>query len=360
MHHTRTTRGHRSLAAAAFAGAAALVAAGCGASGGGSGKDAGNSGESKPTSLPVAAKTRSVDWVESGRHTAHKLRVTPKLARGAESDLKHVKLDDDLKGQVPYYLTVSYTNNDGRTVDHPAPENDFSITDAKGGEAHSVMTFGGWGSGSGLPSACRAHSPDSLKAGGKATACEIFMMPKGHRPAAVTFASGDYNPQTTPYVWKVAGGQDAEALAAHKPAESAWKNAGKASTKVRVTPKSVRAGKVSDLSRFRLDKDQKQAVPYYVTVEYRNDGGADLYPDMQDGVRLGTDTGRRVDKLNLLDVSGQDPVPGCPESKPDSMVKPKKTVAQCAVYLVPKGDKPATVGFAGKGAGARTLTWHAK
>jgi hypothetical protein len=367
MYNRTTRRGHgggRAAATVLVVAAVALTAAGCGDSdGGGSGGGSGrNSGQHEPTSLPVDSKPRSVTWSSGmGKHTRHDLRVAPKLARGTPSDLKHMRLDKDLKGKVPYYLTVSYTNTGEETVRDPAPEDDFSVVDTEGDEGHSVMTFGGWGSsGSGLPPACRAESPDKLKAGGKAKACEIVMMSKGRQPASISYANGDYDPQSTPYVWKVGGRRDAAAKGPHEAAESAWKNAGKESTPVRVTPKSVRKGKISDLRRFSLEKDDKNAVPYYVTLEYRNGSGQKLYPDMQDGVRLGTDTGRRISKLDLLDVSGQDPVAGCPEAKPYGMVKPKATVVQCSVHLVPKGDKPATVEFAGKGGGARHLTWKAK
>lgn len=359
-------RSVRAVPAAACAVAVALTAAGCGPSGGEGGSRDGSgrkSADSRTRSLPVETTPRSVTWTGTGEHAEHPLRVAPKLARGAPSDMKHVKLDDDLKGEVPYYLTVSYTNTGKKTLDDPSPENDFSVTDTRGGEGHSVMTFGGWGSsGSDLPSGCRAQGPDKLKAGGEAKACRIVMLPQGRQPAAISYADDDADPQTTPYVWKVGGHRDTAgpALGAHESGDSAWQNAGRPSTRVSVTPKSVRKGRIFDLSRFELDEDQKRLVPYYVSVEYHNRGGQKLYPDMQDGVRLGTDTGRRFDKLDLLDVSGQDPVPSCPEAKPDKMVLPRASVTQCSVHLLPKGDKPATVSFSGKGKGARDLTWHAE
>ncbi len=334
-----------------------LLAAGCGGGGQSADKDTSGAQGGKAQPVKVQSTEQSAYWTDSD-DKAHPLTVAPKsLARGSASDLEKVRLDDGLKGMVPYYLTVSVTNEDSSTLESPSPERNLSLSTADGTAGKPVQVFSGGGlsTESPLPAGCRKGAPDKLAAKGKAELCQIFMLPKGQEPGSVAYADGDADP----VVWKAGDGKgSAGVLPAGKPADSAWKNSSGKSVPVKVTPKNVREGEVSDLGKFDLDADDKKKVPYYVTFAYRNGGKDKLYPDMQDGVTLRTVSGQETRPLTLLDFSGS-ALPQCPKSKPDGMVAPKGTVTQCSVYLLPKSDRPLAVAFAGTGTGAQPLAWKA-
>jgi hypothetical protein len=90
-----------------------------------------------------------------------------------------------------------------------------------------------------------------------------------------------------------------------KSAESAVLDAEGRTVKVQATPENIRHGKVSDLSRFELDADQKNKVPYYVTVEYRNNGTRSLLPQMNQKAELRAVSGQSARRFNLIDLSGE-------------------------------------------------------
>lgn len=146
------------MAGVAGAGVLALVMTACGAigsdsAGSGGGKGAGSGkGTSKPspaTALPVESTARKATWTD--RSAPHQLEVAPKrLARGTATDLEHVRLDEDLKGTVPYYLTIA-------------------------GEAEGIDQ-------------CRGHVPNTrLEPDSTLTLCTVHLLPKGDRPAMVSF-----------------------------------------------------------------------------------------------------------------------------------------------------------------------------
>ncbi|MCQ4045981.1 hypothetical protein ACFOSC_19935 [Streptantibioticus rubrisoli] len=306
---------------------------------------------------------QSVTWTDSDKR-AHHLRITPqRLARGSASDLTHVHLmDDDLKGKVPYYLTVSYTNTDQAALSHPSPESDLSVNGADGqpGKAISMLSDG-LGTGPSLPDHCGQSGPDTLAAGGTAQVCQIFMLSPKQQPTTVSFT--DDGGGTV--IWQVRGDKDDAAsgvLPAGKTADSVWQDSDKHPVPMSVTPKSVRTGNISDLSQYDLDADQKKLIPYYVTIEYRNNGKNDLYPDMHEGVLLRGASGQEAKAMTLLnlnfDGSGNG-IEQCPQSLLDHMLQPGSTFTQCTIHMLPKGDTPATVVFQGQGSGAQPVTWHA-
>ncbi|WP_432140338.1 hypothetical protein [Streptomyces sp. bgisy084] len=337
-----------------------LLTAGC-AGGPGAGKAQPGAPEAvtpaKP--LPMKATPRPATWTDSD-DTAHRLRITPtRLARGSDSDLVHIQLDDDLKGMVPYYLTFSYTNTGKKTVREVDPARNFSVNGADGQAAEQVSLFGSnpMATGSGEPPECRESGAAELAAGATAAICQIFMLPKEQRPATVSYKDdgGDT------LIWQVGGGKggaSAGLLPAGKPADGSTEDARSRPVPLRITPKGVRTGSLADLSRFDLDADDKKLIPYYVTMQYRNSGTYDLLPSMSDGVTLRTTGGQTVQKLTLIDIGGPG-VGRCPDAVPHQMVKPGGTVTECSIHLLPKGDTPAAVVFDGAGEGSEQLVWRA-
>lgn len=308
--------------------------------------------------LPMKPTPRQATWTGSDKK-AHPLRITPiRLARGSDSDLSHIQLDDDLKGMVPYYLTFSYANTGKATVKSASPERNFSVNGTDGQAARPVSLFQSnpLATSSGLPPECRESGKSELGAGATAAICQIFMLPKGQQPATVSYKDdgGDT------LIWQVGGaaGSAKGVLAPDVPADGITEDASRRPVSLRITPKGVRTGSIADLSRFDLDADDKKMVPYYVTMQYRNSGKYDLLPSMSDGVALRTTGGQTVQKLTLIDIGGPG-VGKCPAAVPNKMVKPNGVVTECSIYLLPKGDAPAAVIFDGEGEGAQPVTWRA-
>ncbi|MFF8313475.1 hypothetical protein [Streptomyces lydicus] len=180
------------LAGAAGTGALLLLAVGC--AGGDAGRKPGAAESVTPAEpLPMKSTPRRATWTGSD-HTAHPLRLTPtRLARGSDSDLSHIRLDDDLKGRVPYYLTFSYTNTGKDTVKNLSPERNFSVnaTDGQAAQAVSLFRSNPLATGSGLPPGCRESGKSELAAGATSAICQIFMLPKSQQPATVLPSMSD-------------------------------------------------------------------------------------------------------------------------------------------------------------------------
>ncbi|MGW7485728.1 hypothetical protein [Streptomyces sp. NPDC054786] len=348
------------IAGAASVGALMLLAVGCaGGPGAGKAKPGATEAVTPAEPLPMKATPRPATWTGTD-HKAHQLRITPtRLARGSDSDLAHIQLDDEFKGMVPYYLTFSYTNTGKDTVSDVSPERNFSVNGADGQAAEQLSLFRSnpMATDSGLPPECRESGKARLAPGATAAICGIFMLPKGGQPATVSYKDdgGDT------LIWRVGGGKggaSAGVLPVGKPADGITTDSRSRPVSLRITPKGVRTGSLADLSRFDLDADEKKLVPFYVTMEYRNSGKYDLLPSMSDGVALRTVGGRTVKKLTLIDIGGPG-VSQCPEAVPHKMVKPNGTVTECSIHLLPKGDAPAAVLFDGEGEGSEPVTWQA-
>jgi hypothetical protein len=344
----------------------ALTAAACG--GGDSDSDGGTSEKQEQAAparpVPVESKRHEITWTDSGNQS-HVLRAAPReLARGSEADFKNVRLDDDLKGKVPYYLTVSYTNEGKKSLEQSV-QRGFALVSADGLPGDEVSVFSSpLAKKPGLPKACAKSAPQSLKPGGTATVCQIVMMPKNRPPAAVSYTGSDAKGnEFAPVVWKAGDGEKSEfpsgVLPLKKPAESAVQDARGRTVKVEATPRSIRPGRLGDLSGFELSADQKNKVPYYVTVEYRNNGAHDLLPQMNQKAELRTVSGQSARRLNLIDFSGKG-VSQCPDARPNELVKPKSSVTECAVFMLSRTDSPVALVFTGEGASAKTVIWQAE
>ncbi|MEU8893381.1 hypothetical protein [Streptomyces sp. NPDC048442] len=355
-------RAERRITTIAGAGLIALLLSGCG----GSGPAGDNSRGDKPkadkaasagTPLELDTAVRQAKYTDSGQK-AFDLKVAPAaLKRGTAADLANVRLDDEMKGMVPYYLTVSVANTGTALVDGSSAAGRFALALADGTRGQKVSFFsGGLGkAGTGPLDTCiGTKAPGSLAAGKTATECQVVMLSKDAKPSTVSYKD-DSGTQT----WKVKGGDSAGGgiLPAGQPAKVTWKDDDK-DIPLTVTPKSVHKVGPEALSRYDLDAGQKNANLYFVTFEYRNGGTTELYPGMDKAVDLYTEAGQLVQKMTLLDFSSNGPK-GCESSVPDGMVQPGKTVQQCGVYVVGKGDKPVTVTFTPTTKGAKSLTWKA-
>ncbi|WP_234430662.1 hypothetical protein [Streptomyces sp. NRRL F-4489] len=351
-------RVRRRMAGAAGASLLMLLAVGCAGASGGAPKPGASETVRPAEPLPMESAARAATWTGTD-HKTHPLRLKPtRLALGHPSDLAHIRLDDDLKGMVPYYLTVSYTNTGKETADNLYPERNFTVsgTDGQAGEQVSLFRSNPLATGSGLPPECQEAGKAKLAPGETTAVCQIFMLPKGQKPSIVSYKDdgGDT------LLWQIAGTQTGAAgvLPAHKPADAVTTDSDRRTATVLATPKSVRTGSLADLSRFDLSAEQKKLVPYYVTVEYRNTGTYDLLPSLNDNLVLTSASGQQVRKMLLLDIGGPG-VPQCPDAVPDKMVKPGASVTECTIHMLPKGDPPASLTFQGDGDGARPVTWRA-
>lgn len=345
---------------------AAAACSGAGPDGSDKGKAAGGEPEQAAPvrPVPVEKQQREITWSDP-ENQSHALRAAPSgLARGSEADFKNVRLDDELKGKVPYYLTVTYTNASEKRLERPSPERDFAVAaaDGRAGQVVSVVSSA-LSQKSGLPKACSRSAPAKLEPGDRATVCRIVMMPKDRPPAAVSYTGRDARGnESAPVIWKAGGGGKGElpsgVLPFKKPAESAVEDADGRTVKVRATPRTIRKGKLADLGRFELDAEDKKKVPYYVTVEYRNDGSHKLLPQMSQKAELRTVSGQSARRLTLIDFGG-DGVSECPDAEPDGLVEPKSSVTECSIFMLPKADSPAALVFTGEGEAAKTVTWQA-
>jgi hypothetical protein len=342
------------------AGVLALLLAGCG----GSGTSESVSGDkpqaakaaSAATPLTIDTTPQRANYTDRDKK-AHELTLHPTLLkRGSVDDLKGVRLDDDVRGMVPHYLTVSITNTGSGAVKSAMAVDNFrlALADGTAGEAVSFFTSNPLASpGTGPLETCNGtKAPSTLTAGQAATACRVVMLPKGTKPATVS-----YTDESDTHVWKVEGGDmGGGVLPAGKPAEVTWKDTRNRNVPLTVTPKSVREAGAGALAGYDLNARQKAATVYFVTLEYRNNGTSKLYPGMDKAVVLRTESGRTLPGLTLIAIGGNGPK-GCQSSVPYGMVRPGKSVRQCGVYLVDQGDKPVTVTFSPTAEGAEPVTW---
>ncbi|WP_370417297.1 hypothetical protein AB8O64_01090 [Streptomyces sp. QH1-20] len=324
-----------------------------------SAKGAQESAASKSKATNIALRTttpQKATWTDR-EEKPHQLRVAPKsLMRGSVSDLDRVRLDDELKGMTPYYLTVSFSNTSKDALSQPDLAGQLSVVGTDGIRAKGVTLFSNaLATGSGLPKECSRGNPGALAAGGTAEVCTLVMLAKDQEPATVSYS--DDGSGTA--LWEVGGSRNGGAgdvLAMGKTADATVDDNHGHMLKIKVTPKTVREGNLEDLKDFKLSGD-KDLVPYYVTIEYRNTGAYDLLPSMQDDVVLATAGGEQVRPLVMLAIGAK--VEQCPDSEPHAMVKPNATVKQCSIHMLPKGDRPAIINYKGDDPDAKWLTWRA-
>ncbi|MGR3936773.1 hypothetical protein [Streptomyces sp. BRA346] len=346
--------------------AGALLVTGCGGgsdTGGGGAADAAEKPDRKPNasapSVPMETGAKKAAWTDRDR--TRQLKVAPKrLVQGKQTDLERVRLDSDVDGMVPFYLTVSYTNTGKETLTRPDPENNFTITLADGtpGRPITLMNMNPLATESGVPKECDKAGPASLPPGSTGEACQIVMLPKDRTPAIVSYtdeASGAL-------MWKVGDGEGYAGtnglMTVGQSADAMWQDDNR-DVPMTVTLTGMRKGDIGDLGRFQLSAEQKKMTPYYVTLRYRNTGTHVLLPTMQDGVGVSTAGGQQIQPMTFMDFS----TPGngvgtCRSAVAHTRLKPNSSLTMCSVHMVPEGDQPVAVTFKGEGRGAHQFGWR--
>lgn len=346
----------------------AVVLTACGA--GGSGADPGSGadshkGGSKPVALTVDTTVRKATWTSG--NAKHRLTLAPeRLARGTAADLEGVQLDGDLRGMVPYYLTVRYTNTGPKALTRLGPQDDFTVTLADGTPGKVVSLWNtntlATRSRSRIPDGCDKAGPASAAPHATVTVCQLIMLPGGHEPATVAYS--DDNGGTL--LWNVGDGKgDGDGLLpAGSTAETSWDDdtTEGIAVPIHATPRSVRAGSLADLRGYDLHDTSKNTVPWYVTITYRNAGEQTLLPVMGDQVGVRSAGGHEARPLALLDLSfsgAGDGIDQCRGKIPNTRLKPDSTLTLCTIHLLPKGDRPAMVSFEGAGKSVKPVLWRA-
>ncbi|KUJ70269.1 hypothetical protein ACZ90_05070 [Streptomyces albus subsp. albus] len=110
-----------------------------------------------------------------------------------------------------------------------------------------------------------------------------------------------------------------------------------------VTAKSVRKGSQADLDKVRLTAEERALQPYYVTFDFKNIGTSSLeYPSLTIPSRLRDSRGEE----GKTAITVRDDVKPCPANDVDAFA-PGDSVSQCAVFLLPKDEKPSVVLYRG-------------
>lgn len=352
----------RRVTTIAGAGVVALLLAGCGGS-----DTSTNVSDDKPKAEPAAAATatpltldtepRQVQYTDRDKK-AHELTVHPAtLELGSADDLEGVRLDEKLRGMVPHYLTVSIANNGSGEVKSAQVINNFRLALADGTAGTPVSFFSGnplaSPGDSPLETCNGTKAPRDLAAGQEATECRVVLLPKDTKPATVS-----YSDESGVQLWKVEGGDaGSNLLPPDKSVKVQWKGTRDTEVPLTVKPRSVREAGPNALADYKLNARQKAATTYFVTLQYRNNGSDKLYPGMDKAVFLRTASGQTLRPLTLIAIGSRGPK-GCESSVPYGMVEPGKSVRQCGVYLVGKGDKPVAVTFSSTADGAEPVTWQ--
>ncbi|MFF3215378.1 hypothetical protein ACFYYB_32640 [Streptomyces sp. NPDC002886] len=269
------------------------------------------------------------------------------LVRGSEKDLQGVRVEGDLEGKVPHYLTYEVTNTGKEAIPHA-----YEVF------RNLALTGTDWAPGTQVSMSaselCQDTSPDTLAPGASYTSCGMYMVAKdvGAMSVVHTAGGGFITPAKQVASWPVGGGL---ATASKDMANAGdtiavrW-DAGKQNGGVLELPatlKSVKKGSPADLAKLglKLDDEQRLRTPYYVTISYRNPGKSDLYsPLLPSSIRLLTEGGQQIGGVpaQLLDGPG---ITACPSQQDQTMVAPGRSVTQCSIHLTADGDAPVAVGF---------------
>lgn len=120
-------------------------------------------------------------------------------------------------------------------------------------------------------------------------------------------------------------------LALGAPAAVALEVSGQAASAVTTTVTKVKKGSINDFRFFSLDETTRKSVPYYVTVNVKNEGPAGL-----GGAALPIYAhDDSFTNLPASDIVGQ--FKPCPRSTVPDTFEPGAAADICLVYLVPEG-----------------------
>lgn len=305
------------------------------------------------TDLPVRTGARSVVYTDTD-HRSYEIRITVKsLVRGSDEDMRGARVDEELKGTVPHYLTFEVTNTGRKKI--PAAymaDSNFALNGTDWERGEEVHVSGGRPGGSDLP--CADTAPETLAPGDSYDTCVTYALPEGVGVLSLTYnADGYLDEGGAVATWPVEGGLEAVSAELAEPGDVVrvrWDAREDGVLELPATLVSVRRGSAADLARLDLDlnENERRGVPYYVSVTYTNTGPKDLYADQADHVRLLTEGGRQIPGKTpfVLDTE----IPGCPSDWVARTIPPGDSVTECSIHLVTDaGDKPFAVGFAEAG-----------
>ncbi|GAB2892866.1 hypothetical protein [Streptomyces mayteni] len=358
---------------AGAAGAAILLLAGCGtdqdASGGddGAGDRADQAADASPEPMPLDLTQRRATWTEVGNDApVHQVEITPVgLARGAKADLERIDLDEDRADSVPYYFTFRVTATGADPVPDPDLRGFFVVgTDGERSDRRlevyaNTPLMSRDDLAAAMPTACNAPAPDILKPGDTAEVCHVLLAPPDLVPASV-FYEDDSGEAIYWLIEQDPSAATRDLLPADQPADVVWESLVDGPFPLHVSPPRVTEASSADLQATgyadRLEEEDLNRIPYFVTFEYRNDHTElDLYPEMSDGVELLTTSGEPGYGRNagMRDAEPGDP---CPSVVPYALIAPGDTVQRCTVHLLNPGDSPTGVSFDPQG-DAEPVRW---
>ncbi|OKJ26665.1 hypothetical protein [Streptomyces sp. CB01580] len=305
------------------------------------------------TDLPVRTGARDIVHTDTD-HRSYEVRITVKsLARGSEEDMRGARVDGELKGMVPHYLTFEVTNTGRKKI--PAAymvNSNLALNGTDWTRGEKVYVSGGRPGGVDLP--CADTAPKTLAPGDSYDTCVTYVLPEGVGVLSLTHnADGYLDEGGAVATWPVEGGLKAASAGLAEPGDSVrvrWDAREDGVLELPATLVSVRRGSTADLAGLDLDlnENERRGDPYYVSVTYTNTGPKDLYADQADRVRLLTEGGRQIRGKTpfVLDTK----IPGCPSDWVARMIPPGDSVTECSIHLVTDdGDKPFAVGFAEAG-----------
>lgn len=304
-------------------------------------------GSTSGTKLPVKTGARDVVHTSIDEKEYPVRLAVKNLVRGSEKDLQGVRIEGDLKGKVPHYLTYEVTNTGKEAIPHA-----YEVF------RNLALTGTNWVPGTQVSVSaselCQDSSPDTLAPGASYTSCGMYMVTKDVSAMSVvhTAGGGFITPAKHVASWPVDGGLATASKDMANVGDSIavkW-DAGKENGGVLELPatlKSVEKASPADLAGLglKLDDEQRHRTPYYVTISYRNPGKSDLYSAiLPSSIRLLTQGGQQIGGVpaQLLDGSG---ITACPSPQGEGMVAPGDSVTQCSIHLTADGDEPVAVGF---------------
>ncbi|MDX3434367.1 hypothetical protein PV664_36705 [Streptomyces sp. ME01-18a] len=158
--------------------------------------------------------------------------------------------------------------------------------------------------------------------------------------AALSGCSGSGTPTTGD---KESGGQMTYRLGEASPPQKHTMQKYKGGT-FTVTPTKVETGTKADLeaSGLQLDASDVSKIPVYVSATLTHKSGkAMAIGDLDDDLVVRTNKDERSRSLVVL--MGQAKWPNCPAVDFEKLLRSGQSESICSVFLIPEGQKPATV-----------------
>jgi hypothetical protein len=161
-----------------------------GSSGGGGGSDSGNAKE-------VALGAPVEITIPDTKAKPVKMQVVIDVTRGSVADLSDFNLEAADKKMTPYYVKQRITNLD-QTTDNAVMS--LKVLNDDGTPAKELTLLGNF------PRCESRSAPSAFTKGATLTTCDVYLAPKGHSVAKVTYTelTFDGSPNND-YTWKVGG-----------------------------------------------------------------------------------------------------------------------------------------------------------